>query len=439
MALRPCGAAADRAECGALDVPEDPRRPRGRTVRLQVVVLRALDQRPGVPPMFHLEGGPGVGASGALPFYVGPGARFRRFRDVVLVDQRGSGRSNPLRCPAIERRSGLVAQYTEENVEACRARLAARADLARYGTDSAAADLDRVRAALGYRRIDIWALSYGTQLAQIYLRSFPGRVRRAVLAGVAPLDFRTPLGHAANAQRVLDRIFEQCEADPACRAAYPALRSQWDALLARVSAGEIVELPRGPFGEAFRRLLGTTAEQRRVPYLIDRAAGGDLEPLLDALRALRDPTAAGLYLSIACAEGTLRIPPADVPLLTAGTFLGEERVRNQMEACRRWRVAPARSAFFARVRTEAPVLVLSGGMDATTPPADGHAVCAMLGRCRLVSFPLLAHAPFDLGAWQGGDCYDRIAIAFFEADRPMEVDTSCVSEMRPPPFVVPGR
>jgi len=434
--LAPCHRLGDQAECGYLVVPEDPHLHRGRSIRLHVVVLRALEPRTGAAPLFHLEGGPGVAAStAAIAFYLGPGRRYRRYRDVVLVDQRGTGRSHPLRCPEIERRSALDDQYRVEDVAACRARLVQRADLGHYGTANAADDLDRVRAALGYERIDLWALSYGTQLAQVYLRSFPGRVRRAVLAGVAPLDFPTPLPHAVNAQRVLDRLFEQCGADPACDAAYPTLHASWETVLARVSAGAIPGLRRGPFGEAVRRLLETTTQQRRLPYLIDRAARGDVSPLLQSLRALRDPTAEGLYLSVACAEGTLRIAEEDVRSFTAGTFVGDHRVRNQLSACRRWPVRPVPRTFFAPPGSGAAVLILSGEMDATTPPAYARRVCAAL-RCHLVSFPLLAHGPFDLDAWKHGDCFDRIAVAFYEAEDPSVLDTSCVAAMQPPPFAV---
>lgn len=435
LVLQPCLTPGDRAVCGSLAVPEDPRRPAGRAIRLKVVILRALEPRPGAVPLFHLEGGPGVAATQALPFYLGPGRGYRRSRDLVLVDQRGTGGSNPLRCQEIESRSPLEEQYTDRDVDRCRTRLAARADLTRYGTAIAAGDLDRVRAALGLRQIDLWALSYGTQLAQVYLRGYPGRVRRAVLVGAATLDLRSPLHHAAGAQRVLDLLFAQCRADPACAAAHPHLEQSWQLLLARMEADGRVA-----FAEAIRRHLNTTAGQRGLPALIDRAAGGDPAPLLDALASQQDLVAEGLYLSNVCAEGTLRIEPGQIARFTDNTFLGAQRVRNQLRACRRWPVAPVAPAFFAPVRSPVPVLILSGDMDATTPPDQARAVCAALGNCRLVSFPALAHGPFDLDRWQDGGCFDRIAISFFDAATPAALDTSCLARMKPPPFatVRPG-
>ncbi len=434
LALRSCLSPADRAMCGSLEVPEDPRRPAGRTVRLHIIVLRALEPAPGAVPIVHLEGGPGVAATQAVGFYLGPGRGYRRSRDLFLVDQRGTGGSGPLRCPEIERRGGLEERYTAGEVDRCRRRLAARADLTRYGTAIAASDLDRVRAALGHRQIDLWALSYGTQLAQVYLRLYPGRVRRAVLAGVAPLDLRSPLHHAAAAQRVLDLLFDQCRADRACAAAYPRLADSWQTVLARMKADGQTW-----FGEAFRHLLGTTASQRRLPLLIDRAARGDLAPLRAELDAVRADAAEGLYLSNVCAEGTLRIQSDEIARFTEHTFAGAARVHNQIAACRRWPVAAAVDSFFAPVHSPVPVLVLAGEMDATTPPAGARAVCAALGNCRFVAVPALAHGPFDLDAWQGGDCFDRLAISFYDAPSPAALDAGCVAHMVPPPFAVLAR
>src|SRR5450432_2977082 len=159
LALAPCASDGPMKDawCGSLPVPEDPARSGGRTIALRVVVLRALAPTPGAAPLFHLDGDPGVAASAVADFYLGPGSGYRRTRDVVLMDQRGTGGSNALHCPALEHRSPLDDYETVEEVARCRADLEGRADLALYSTEIAAGDLDRVRAALGYDRIDIWA------------------------------------------------------------------------------------------------------------------------------------------------------------------------------------------------------------------------------------------------------------------------------------------
>lgn len=182
LSLTPCaseGAMKD-AWCGALSVPEDPRRPEGRQVALRIVVLRALSPTPGAAPLFHLDGGPGVAASGAAGFYLGPGSGYRRTRDVVLVDQRGTGGSRDLRCP-----QGSVADRWAEQLRTCLAGL--DGDPGAYTTAWAMDDLDQVRAALGYERVNLYGMSYGVTAAQVYLQRHPTRVRSAILESGALL------------------------------------------------------------------------------------------------------------------------------------------------------------------------------------------------------------------------------------------------------------
>jgi pimeloyl-ACP methyl ester carboxylesterase len=442
LTLAPCTSegAMKGAWCGSLSVPEDPNQPGGRTIDLHVVVLRALSPTPASAPLFHLDGGPGVAASGVAGFYLGPGSDYRRTRDVVLVDQRGTGGSSALRCPALERRSPLDEYEPVEEVARCRRELEARTDLGLYSTEIAAADLDRVRAALGYDRIDLWALSYGTRLAQVYLTSFGAHVRSAVLMGFAPLDYKAPLFHAAAAQRVLDLVLDGCQLDPECAARYPDLRGEWRDLLGRLEHAPITasapdrparEIRRGPFGEAIRTLLSTAAGQRRLPEIIHRAAGGDFTPFL-ATVPTGPPGAEGLYLTIACSEGGARISDADIRRHTAGTFLGDYRVSRERAACAAWRTYPVADSFFAPPAAAPPVLVVSGGMDHVTPPDWAEAFCSTLPSCRLLRVPALGHGPFDLDEWTHGECLDAVMIGFYE--HPGTIETDCLRGMKPPPF-----
>lgn len=460
--LTPCGPAGDPsgALCGSLDVSEDPGHPEGRRISLPFVVLPAVDATAGPSALFELDGGPGLTTTDSKEFYLGPGRVYRKGRDVVLLDQRGTGDGpHSLRCPTLEQRGPLDDDFQPAAVAACRDELAQRADLTRYGTWEAAGDLDLARSALGYERVDLWALSYGTKVAQVYMKQFPGRVRTAFLVGTVPLDFRAPLFHAAAAQRVLDGIFSECQLDTTCRAAYPDLRGDWRRLLASLDARAVTatlpaaegtaartfEIRGGPFAEAFRGLLSMTAGQRQVPQVIHRAATGDWGPFLAGLRIGPSPFAEGDYLSVECAESASRIAPADIAAATAGTFLGDYRVRGQLEACAAWPRAELPAGFFEPATDPAAaVLVLSGESDHVAPPAWSAAICAALPRCRLVRVPSLGHAPFDLDAWQQGatECLDSLALQLFETADAARVDASCVAALVPPPFVVaaiPGR
>lgn len=451
LRLEPCGPPEGRQDvlCGSFSVPENPQRPTGRRLGLRVEVLPALEGLRSGGAMFHLEGGPGIPATGARDFYLGPGRDYRRGRDVVLLDQRGVG-SDGLHCPALENRGPLDDDYAPAAVKECRLALERRADLTQYGTWNAAGDIDLVRAALGYERIDVWALSYGTKLAQVYIKRFPKRVRTAFFLGTAPIDFQPPLFHAVNAQRALDELFFDCQSDPACRRAYPDLRGDWQRLLARLDSAPVrvalpgagkgeektLEIRRGAFAEAFRNLMGTTAQQRRLPLLIHSAALGDFAPFVAALPAGPSPFTEGLYLSVTCAEGPARIAAADVGPVTAGTFLGSYRVTGELSACGQWPRRTVADDFFAPATADVPVLIVSGDADATTPPSWAARVCGALPRCRLVQVPHLAHGPFDLDAWTGGDCLDRLATDLYRSGSAEAVDASCVTRMVPPPFSV---
>jgi pimeloyl-ACP methyl ester carboxylesterase len=452
LVLRPCRLPSPLGEvdalCGELSVAESPEDPEGRRIGLNVVVMPAIEPRQEMVPLFELAGGPGVGVTGSAALYDGPLREHRRHRPVVLVDRRGTGGSNPLRCPDLEAVDPLRPMYPLELVRACRGELVRRASLDHYGTEIAAGDLDRVRAALGYDRIDLWGLSYGTILGQVYMRRFPERVRSAVLVGVAPVDLKTPLYHAAGAQRVLDLLIYECQMDPACNAAFPDLRREWNAVMDRFEKGPVqvtrrdpstgktrrVDLHRGPFAEAFRTLLGVTALQREVPLIIHRAAAGDFEPFLSHVQDGPSPFAEGLYLTVACSQGSPRIRPDEIHRFTSGTFLGDYRVREERAACAEWPSSPASERFFEGASADIPVLIMSGEMDHVTPPRFAADLCGRLPRCRMVSVPHLGHGPFDLELWANGDCFDRLALDFFASPVPEALNASCVATMVPPPF-----
>ena len=217
----PCDgrASSPRLVCGTVTVAETPGAAGGRSIPLNVVVVRAAHPRQGAPPLFHLEGGPGLGASSAAGFYLGPGAGYSEPRDVVLVDQRGTGGSaaSPLRCDrAAPGLGGRVHRGGRRRVQP-RTLRTRRSDAIHHRAGGARSR--PCEGGAGGPIIDIWALSYGTRLAQVYLKRFPSRVHAAVLVGFAPLDYRTPLFHAVNAQRVLDLISTSASATRRARSA----------------------------------------------------------------------------------------------------------------------------------------------------------------------------------------------------------------------------
>lgn len=423
----PPALAKAHARCETVTVAEDPAKAGGRTIALNVVVVPAIKKKAGEPAIFHLEGGPGVAATNTAEFYVGPGSAYREHRDVVLFDQRGSGKSNPLRCPELEKRGPLVEMYPVDEVRQCREALEKRADLTQYSTERAADDVDAVRRVLGYEQIDIWSVSYGTRLAQVYMKRYPSRVRRAILAGFAPLDYRTPLFHAVNAQRVLDLLFYKCERDAACGAKYPRLREEWSSMM---DAAKREPATAGPFAEAVRNLMATAESQRKLPTDIHAAREGHFAGIETRFGKDSSMFALGAYFSIVCSEATPRIREADVAQQSAGTFLGEYRVRQELNACANWPKSELSASFYDPPKSGS-ALVMAGEMDATTTPDWSYEFCAKLPHCRVVLFPDLGHGPFDLDKWEHGECWDAIAARFLGTGR---VEDGCAKGMRPPGF-----
>ncbi len=310
------------ARCIELRVPEDATRPAGRAFALHVAIIPAT-RRPARGALFYLAGGPGGAASEAAVKVDEVFANVSEYRDIVLVDQRGTGRSNALRCPQ-EHVSASDARAVAAYVGRCLARFRGRARL--FTSASAADDIERVRRALGYGRIDLYGASYGATLAQRYLQRYPGSVRTATLDGASLGN--TPVYELAarNAERALRTAITRCHAQRSpCLRTFPEPRAELDRVLARAPASaDRVAL-------TIAAMLRTPENAARVPLLIHQAAGGDDEPLrrehaslvgreLDARARL------AMVWTILCGEPWARADVAAVARASRGSFLAHAAV-----------------------------------------------------------------------------------------------------------------
>jgi pimeloyl-ACP methyl ester carboxylesterase len=452
LALQPCrlsepGAAVRTiaAECAALAVPENPADPAGRAIELRVVVLPAVSRDAAPDPLVLLAGGPGQAASEAfvpvLPF-LDP---VNQQRDIVLVDQRGTGGSNPLACPLeAEGLDDAASSPDDPAVQAwwrdCLAQL--DADPALYTTEIAARDLDAVRAALGYEQLNLLGVSYGTRAALTYLRLFPDRVRSLVLDGVVPPEMAVGAAMARDGQRALDLTFDACAGDPACAEAFPELRAEFDTLLAGLADQPATVQLDDPFtGEPAevtltRELAAATIFQLSyapetaalIPLLVHSGAAGDLRPLaaqsLLTTRQLADQIAVGMRSSVICAEDEPRYTAA----APAEGYLGDLLSRSLASACAVWPRGEVSPEFNAPVSSPAPALLLSGERDPVTPPAYGDAVAASLPNSLHIVAAGQGHNIFFRG------CVPALVAEFLEAGSPAALDTSCVERLGPSPF-----
>jgi len=463
LALAPCRVAVmapdyqsvlpgegEAARCGTFSVPENRDRP-GRMLPLKVILLPARSETPR-EPVFFLAGGPGQAATSLAPGFAA--AFHREEHDVVLVDLRGTGEGHALDCAIggsdeniqswLEPLFADGAAYAE-----CRDTLAPSADLTQYTTPKAMQDLDELREALGYERIILEGGSYGTRAAIAYIRMFGPRVRAAMLSSLAPLENRAPLYHAAAAQRAFEQVADQCAADSACRAGFPDVRGDLAAVLARLrtaparvtvphpvtSAPTEVSIGASAFADALRVFLYSGESSRQVPLLLSQARAGDLAPFaraaLQSSRGLANGVRMGLLLSVTCSEDVHRIRPEEIERETAGSFIGDLRVRGQIAACSVWPRGDVPADYYRPFRSNVPVLLVSGNLDPVTPPHWGEVAKR--------SFVNAVHVVMPGGHVPGGPCTDRIARQLYRSGSTTGLDTSCVAAERLPPFALPPR
>ncbi len=386
IVLTPCRFAdlTRAARCGTLRVPENPDKPGGRRLSISVAVLPAANAAARADPIVVLQGGPGEDAIGSAGFFAPRFAPLLDDRDLLLVDQRGTGKSGALPCTlysAGDPAASLRDVFPVAAVKRCAQRLKARADLTQYTYDRFASDLEQVRRGLGYGALNLYAGSYGTRAAQVYIRSFPASVRTAYLGSAVPLDAANPLPFAKTAQAALDMLFSSCSADAACRAAYPELREEFRAIMRKLDSGAVsVALParagnsnldRGRVAEWMRSKLYRPKSATMLPWMIHRAYAGDWSPLVkDLLSDAHDGDSAlsfGLFFSITCSEDVAFIHQQDIATETQGTFLGDYRVGQQQAACKEWPTRTLPKDYRAPITSAVPTLFVSGDADGGTP------------------------------------------------------------------------
>lgn len=418
------------ARCGIVNVPEDYGAPRGRQIALNVLVLPATENARPPEAQFELDGGPGFAVTDLAGFYVELGQAYRRQRDIVSVDMRGTGASTPLRCPEIEAQEAAdpwAPLYPPELVARCAETLGATADLTQYNTANATRDLEQVRVALGYEQVVLSAISYGTTLALAYIAEYPERVRSAVLIGTAPANAMPPRLHAQAATGALDSLLNACAADEDCHRAFPNPRADLTTAQGAlgVERGEI-------FGEWLRTQMYTPSGARRVPLLLKRAARGDFSALTSPPTGPQRVFADGLYLTVTCAESLARFDVDVARAEARTTAFGDYRLRRQQRACAIWPVV-ASAPPEPSANTSTPILFISGEFDPATPPAWADEIAERFTRSRHVVLPGSGHI-FD-GMSGVETCLDPMLVAFLDSGDPASLNTACVADMRAPAFV----
>ena len=455
--LRPCQieGSDETLLCGAIEAPENPANPNGRSISLNIVVAPAIGADTGVErrldPWVEIPGGPGNAATDFVRLFTGDLRYLREGRDVLLVDQRGTGGSSPLFCEelSVHRVSSLFPRFPAKETRDCRNRLSKTADLSQYSTQNAAHDLEIVRQKLGYQKLNLFGSSYGTRFVLEYMRLYPEHVRAAMLWGVVPPDFRRPLFYARDGQRAFDILVEDCKADPACSVAYPDLHADLAAAMAQITARQLVFDIVNPADEKIHKValtpegfaqgiwvaLSVPEKSRRLPAVIHAAASGDFGPFLDLDVAKRPGRRYynGMHLSVVCPEETLQIKRGEIARAYSGTFMPRGRADEYVAACRIWSPGPQSRDTLAPVVADIPTLIVTGEADPITPPELGEQVSRTLPNSRHVIIKGLSH---ESDGVIGAECLDQLFAAFLYNPDPKSLDVGCIRAMEAPPFSI---
>ena len=456
--LKPCRlkGVEHEALCGVVQRALDPSRPQGRRIDVHYALLPALARRKAADPVFFFAGGPGQSAIDLAGTLSRRYSRFNNRRDLVFVDQRGTGRSAPLKCADDDERAAMrpIAEGADpaqrlQRLKECAVALQRlpHGDLRQYTTTIAVADFDAVRAALGVERINAIGASYGTRAVLEYQRQFPQRLRRAVIDGVAPPDMALPASFSLDSQAALEAMFAACEVEPACRLRYPQLRSQWRGLLDSLPLQAVVRHPMSGRDEritvtrellltAVRAPLYAPALTAALPAALDEAAQHRFAAVLglsQSLVASARGMSTGMHFSVLCAEDVPRLASAAD---ASGADFGQHFAELYRRVCADWPRGEVPAAFYQLTSAPVATLLLSGGADPATPPRHGERTAKALGaKARHVVVAQAGHGVLNLA------CLREAVVRFVDAgsdDEALNVDVSCADRLpRPPAFSPP--
>ena len=444
VAFKPCtlptqfGPKGVEAQCGRVSVAEDPAKPDGRQLSLNLAWVPAdEDAEVAADAVFMLAGGPGQSATETYPQVAGAFRDVLKHRHVFLLDQRGTGKSHPLKCKFDDDTDDSDAKALAAT-ERCRDELSKDADLRFYTTTDAVRDLESTRVALGISQLDLVGISYGTRVAQQYAMRHPTSTRAIVLDSVAPNRLFIGNDFATNLEHALDLQFAQCEKTPACVEAVGHPRAQLDALMASLRTNPpLVRYRDAATGASTEELLQPDAivglmrmyaymplMASLLPLQLGEAAHGRYDGLM-ALSKMLDQNidgqmAMGMQLSVICSEDAAGIqadPAAE------GTLLGNRFAATLADQCAVWPKGAMPADFHQPLASKVPTLILEGELDPVTPPRYGEEVVKTLPNGRL--FVLRGQGHNVIGA----GCMPKLFGQFMATADAKALDGKCLDNL----------
>ncbi|MCE9688136.1 alpha/beta hydrolase [Shewanella sp. AS16] len=429
---------ADRLKCGFITVAENPDKPAGRQIDIHYAVLPAIKQSHPGEALLAIAGGPGQSAIDNAANFDRIFTKVRQQRDILLIDQRGTGRSHPLNCDSDPTLEPLALDDTALDIGAEASRCLAKldADVTQYGSLQALADFELVRRKLGYDKLHLYGISYGTRMAQLYMRRYPEHLASVTLDGVVPMQ-QSVLAIAGAIDRAFELLLRDCRETRACQAQFPTLADDLTQVEARLAKAPNLSQSRDPLtGEptpltmtlgkflgAIRMALYMPNTRALLPHAIHEAARENYQPILGLYALTLDGAgmAMGMHASVVCGEDMQRLTPA-LKARTRASRIGRDMLDGLSQTCAVWQI-PAASADFAEpIASDLPTLVLSGELDPATPPSWGELALARLTHAKHFIAPHATHGV----AFQS--CGNNLVAQLVESGSLEDLDADCLSK-----------
>ncbi|MGL6122088.1 MAG: alpha/beta hydrolase [Shewanella sp.] len=397
---------SDRLNCGFVTVPENPNKPNGKQIQVHYVVLPAVKNTHQEEALLAIAGGPGQSAIENAAGFDAMLSKVRQQRDILLIDQRGTGRSNLLTC---DEGAQSPLSFDDDDVdtlaETQKCLTSIDADVTQYGSLNAIKDFEAVRAHLGYKKLHIYGISYGTRMAQLYMRLYPAHLATVTLDGVVPMQ-QSVLEIGAAIDRGFDLLFKDCQATAACDSQFPQLKGDFERVDAMLAKGAVTEnvydpvtgektmltMTRGKFSGSIRMALYQANIRALLPHAIHQASKNNFQPILGLYSLTLDNAgmAMGMHASVVCGEDMHRITPT-MREQAKKSFMGRTMLEGLEATCAVWKVPAVDASFSEPISSDIPTLLLSGEIDPATPPSWGELAMEKLTNAKHFVAPYATH------------------------------------------------
>ncbi|GIU25005.1 alpha/beta hydrolase [Shewanella schlegeliana] len=429
---------SEQMQCGFILVPENYAKPDGKQIEIHYVVMPAIKPSDKVEALLAIAGGPGQSAIENAQGFDRMLSKVRQTQDVILIDQRGTGQSNQLQCVGDGFDSALAVNESDfdTRVETQKCLDTLDADVTQYGSLNALKDFEAIRQHLGYQKLHLYGVSYGTRMAQLYMRHYPQSLATVTLDGVVPMQ-QSVLAIGNAIARAFDLLIEDCANNRLCHGQFPQLRSDLEKVDAELTQGpKISQVPdpltgemtqltltRSKFKGALRMALYSPSTRSLMPHAIHQAAKGNYQPITGLYAMGIDNTgiAMGMHASVVCGEDWQRLTP-ELRAKTSESYFGKEMLKTFSESCAVWNMPAVDASFSEPIDSAIPTLLLSGELDPATPPSWGELAMEKLSNAKHFIAPYATHGV----AYQS--CGNDLIAQLVEQGSVAELDAECLNE-----------